>query len=167
MGRHTQLSSSPTSSAALPQRTRATNNSLSPQIFAHSFVSQQKYRDMVKADGTLCDVGECIYYLATHYRPESRPPHPQPLVRLFACTYSLFPTDELCPSSTPRRWTFRLSYWNVMWLSVCCSTSAPQLGPTYLRSYSNTTVPISYYLHIIHRAFGLLSPMEACIRPIV
>ena len=48
------------------------NNSHSPQIFTHSFVSRQMYRDMVKADGTLCDVGECIYHRATHYPPETR-----------------------------------------------------------------------------------------------
>ena len=159
--RHRQHRPPPYCSRRGPQQLTLTTNTCS------LVVSRQKYRDMVKADGTLCDVGECTYHLATHYRPESRPPHQQPLVRLFACTYSLFPTDELCPSSTPRRWTFRLSSWNGMWLSVCCSTSAPRLGSTYLRSYSNTTVPVTYYLRIIHKPFGLPSLMEVCIRPTV
>ena len=52
----------------------------------------------------LSDVTEvCTYHLTTHFRPESRPPYPQPLVCLFACSHSLFPTDELYPSSVPRR----------------------------------------------------------------
>ena len=70
--------------AVQPQRLTLTTNICSLDV------SRQKYRDRVKEDATLYDVWECIYHLATHYRPESRPPYPKPLVCLLACIILYF-----------------------------------------------------------------------------